>query len=94
MDPKTRLVTQEDLDQKVRMHHVLTSEEASAIVAAVDAPTQHWKVRPKHGGPWLIVPPSGLGDALDESDDGNEYEVVSVWMSKAEYEALGDFNGW
>ncbi len=59
-------------------------------------PKQRWKIRPARAGEWLYVDSlAALGDAgIEPSSDGNEYELVSVWMTDEEVDALGEFGGW
>jgi len=51
-----------------------------------------FKVRPAHGGQWLIV--TTLRDLDDMIEDPDTFEIVPVEMSEAELEALGEFSGW
>lgn len=69
----------------------------SESTTASDTGRLGWKCRPKRGGPWLHV------DRLAELDDviegnpygsGDEYEIVATWMTQAERDALGEFDGW
>jgi hypothetical protein len=51
------------------------------------------KVRPKHGGPWLVVNPEHLADSLDGASE-DDYEIGEVFMTEAEADALPEFEGW
>lgn len=67
-------------------------KEDPKTVTPEDKPRQTWKVRPACGGQWLHV--ISL-DELGDCDDGNEYELVSVWLTQKEIDAMpDDFGGW
>jgi hypothetical protein len=53
---------------------------------------QFAKVRPSNGGPWAICEMRDLPDMID--GDSATYEVRHVWMTRAEFEGLKEFEGW
>ncbi len=57
---------------------------------------QWWKVRPMGGGSWLFIEHlAHLRDVLDgDIEAGLTFELVSIEMTEAEVEALGEFDGW
>lgn len=55
--------------------------------------TRYIRMRPKSGGAWCVCDPSEVDDIRDGAPE-EEYEAEEVWMTDAEYEALGEFDGW
>jgi hypothetical protein len=52
-------------------------------------------MRPKGEGSWLFLDDmSTIGDYLAESDVGDEWEVKITSLTRAEIDALPEFNGW
>lgn len=63
---------------------------------AMNGKIQVWKVRPKEGGPWLIVEAlSELEEVLtSEANAERGWELQRSFMTQEEFNNIGDFDGW
>lgn len=73
--------SQVSTEEMMRAKHVLTDRR------------RYIKMRPIDGGPWAVIEAGDLDSMLD-GEELETFETTDVWMTKAEYEALGEFNGW
>jgi hypothetical protein len=71
----------------------LSSEQLQVQKAAGRDKQRFVKIRPKDSGPWCIVEPCMVDNMLDGAPR-DEYEIVDTYMTMAEVEALGEFEGW
>lgn len=56
----------------------------------------HLKIRPKTYGQWLILPLSNIDAVkaeLEQSEAGEEYEILLVKMTEEEYKNLPEHEG-
>jgi len=51
------------------------------------------KLRPKEGGPWCVCEPVEVESMMD-GEPAENFETQEVWMTRAEAEALSEFEGW
>lgn len=60
-----------------------------------DVKKKWWKVRPSDGGSWLFLESVDDLRHMDmDIEPGTAFELVSIEMTEAEVEALGEFDGW
>lgn len=65
------------------------------VQRTADERSRYIRMRPKDGGDWCwcVCDPCEVDDIRDGAPE-EEYETEEVWMTDAEYEALGEFDGW
>ena len=67
-------------------------EQLQQQKAAVSDKHRFVKFRPIEGA-WCVMKPSEY-DAMTHGEGLQTYEVLDIWMTDAEFDALQEFGGW